>query len=140
MSQQFSPETHIKNLLASPVVPVLDLQGMPIVGILGRKGMSRPTAGGSLGVDLIIMSPESHFPDNHSHRGMHYLIILKGQGIVSVNGSHYSVKEYDLIVIPAELPHGMKTVPGCEDELVFISVGIPHVDLSDSKRMYLNKT
>ncbi len=101
----------------------------------GRAGAySVSLTGHEIGVDLIEMQPGSFFP-LHVHAGDHILFVLKGTGCVSIDSVDHTVTEGDTIFIPAEYPHGVKTLPGYEFPFAFLAFGHPHKHLEATDRM-----
>jgi quercetin dioxygenase-like cupin family protein len=92
--------------------------------------------GHEIGVDLIEMQSGSAFP-LHVHPGDHVLFVLKGTGCVSIDSVDHTVIEGDTILIPAEYPHGVKTLAGYELPFTFLAFGHPHKHLDATDRMKL---
>jgi len=84
---------------------------------------------------LIEMQPGSAFP-LHTHPGDHILYVLAGPGLVHVDGVDHRVNTGDTIFIPAEYPHGVRTIREAP-ALVFLAVGFPHKHVSAPDRMRL---
>jgi quercetin dioxygenase-like cupin family protein len=92
--------------------------------------------GHELGVDLFEMQPGSSFP-LHTHDGDHILYGIKGQVHVSVDGKDHVMKEGDSVFIPAEYPHGVKTIIDNNEPVQFLAFGYPHKHVSAKDRMKL---
>lgn len=135
-ARQFAQAEHIRNVLAGDWVDLFDEYGHKLEGIRGRMGAAGMTvAGHEIGADLIEMQPGSAFP-LHVHPGDHILYVLSGPGIVHVDGVDHWVGTGDTIFIPAEYPHGVKTLSSAPP-LVFLAVGCPHKHVSARDRMRL---
>jgi quercetin dioxygenase-like cupin family protein len=136
-ARSFCKSNHIKNLCNGEWIALHDEGGIALHGIRGRVGAaSISLSGHEIGVDLIEMQPGSAFP-LHVHPGDHILFVLKGSGCVSIDSVDHVVTEGDTIFIPAEYPHGVKTLPDNELPLRFLAFGHPHKHLSAHDRMKL---
>jgi quercetin dioxygenase-like cupin family protein len=137
--RQFSKSEHIKNVLDGEWINLLDESGKQLPGIRGRVGAFAITCTGyEIGADLIEMQPGSAFA-LHTHPGDHILYVIKGRGCVAVDGRDNIVDEGDTIFIPAEYPHGVKTIPEFNLPFTFLAFGHPHKHLGAMDRMRLVK-
>jgi quercetin dioxygenase-like cupin family protein len=136
-ARRFISETHIKSLLEGAWLPTFDDSGKQLQGIRGRIGVAQTTKDGiEMGVDLFEMEPGSAFP-LHTHEGDHILYGIKGQVYVSVDGIDHILKEGDSMFIPAEYPHGVKTIPDSKEVAQFLAFGHPHKHVSALDRLKL---
>jgi quercetin dioxygenase-like cupin family protein len=134
-ARAFCQSDHIKNVCDGVWVTLQDENGNELRGIRGRIGAASVSlTGHEIGVDLIEMQPGSAFP-LHVHPGDHILFVLKGVGCVSIDSVDHTVKDGDTIFIPAEYPHGVKTIPEYEFPFTFLAFGHPHKHLSAPDRM-----
>ena len=139
ITRKFLAETHIKNLLKGEWIPAFDENGNQLPGIKGRVGVAHLSAEGKeIGVDLFEMQPESHFP-LHTHDGDHILYGISGKVYVSVDGKEHIMNPGDSVFIPAEYPHGVKTIPNNNEPAQFLAFGYPHKHVSALDRMRLVK-
>jgi quercetin dioxygenase-like cupin family protein len=135
----FSSEEHIRNLLTGAWVDLVDDSGNRLVGIRGRIGAVGLTLENiELGADLIEMDAGSAFP-LHTHPGDHMLYVIRGRGLVHVDGRDYPVVSGDSIFVPADYPHGVKTYADSVESFCFLAVGHPHKHLSSPERMIVVK-
>lgn len=135
--RKFIPEKHLKNIYNSEWVDMFDNFGKKLEGIRGKTGISAVSkTGGSIGIDLMEMSPGSEFP-LHTHEGDHILFIIEGIGQAFIDGVNYKLEKGDAIFVPPEYPHSFKTMPGYENVFTFIAIGHPHKDLDRIDRMQL---
>ncbi len=95
-------------------------------------------SGYEIGVDFIEMQPGSAFA-LHVHPGDHILYVVKGTGCVHIDGVDHRIKDGDTIFIPAEYPHGVKTVEDSKAPFQFLAFGHPHKHLDATDRMFLVK-
>ena len=136
-ARAFQKSDHIKNLGEGEWASLYDEHGSELRGIRGRMGAySVSLTGHEIGVDLIEMQPGSAFP-LHVHPGDHILFVLKGTGCVSIDSVDHVVTEGDTIFIPAEYPHGVKTLPVYDFPFTFLAFGHPHKHLDATDRMRL---
>jgi len=137
MARQFAAETYIVNLLQGEWMPLFDDHGNMLPGIRGRMGVAHLTSEGhELGIDLIEMQPGSLFP-LHFHDGDHIIYGVSGTVYVHVDGTDHTMNPGDTVFIPAELPHGVKTIPGNQKVSVFLAIGNRHKPLSATDRMHV---
>jgi quercetin dioxygenase-like cupin family protein len=137
--RSFSSSEHIKNVLDGQWTSLYDEAGHELPGIRGRAGAYSMTfSGHEIGVDLIEMQPGSAF-GLHVHPGDHILYVISGIGSVHVDGVDHRVKEGDTVYIPAEYPHGVKTVEDSVLPVRFLAFGHPHKHLDATDRMRLVK-
>ena len=135
--RSFSPEEHIRSVLEGEWIELVDEAGRGLPGIRGKIGASIRTAQGvELGADAIEMQPGSAFP-LHVHEGDHVLYVIRGEGVVHVDGRDHRVREGDTITIAAEYPHGVRARNDGSSPLLFLAVGHPHKHLSARDRMRL---
>lgn len=135
--RKFAAEEHIRHVLDGPWIELLTEAGTSLAGIHGRAGAAALSAEGvEIGADLIEMQPDSMFP-LHTHPGEHILYIIKGEGLVHVDGVDHRVRMGDTIFIPAEYAHGVRTVPMAVTPLVLLAVGYPHKHLGSHDRMHI---
>ena len=134
--RKFVSEENIRNVLEGEFVRLVNEAGEPLPDIYGRAGVACPTMEGvEIGADLIEMQPGSAFP-LHIHPGQHILYIIRGEGIVHVDGVDHHIKEGDTIFIPAEYPHGVKTFETTTAlPLTLLAIGYPHKDIEATDRM-----
>jgi quercetin dioxygenase-like cupin family protein len=138
-ARSFCNSDHIKNLGEAAWLALYDELGNELPGIRGRVGAaSISMTGHEIGVDMIEMQPGSAFP-LHVHPGDHILFVLKGTGCVSIDAVDHTITDGDTIFIPAEYPHGVKTLPGYALPFTFLAFGHPHKHLSAQDRMRLVK-
>ena len=134
-ARQFLATEHIKNVLVGEWVPLHDEAGQPLPGIRGRIGVAGMTLDHhEFGIDLMEMQPGSAFP-LHVHTGDHILVGLEGRVYVHVDGVNYVMDKGDTVFIPAEYPHGVKTIPEESEPATFLAIGHPHKHLSAPDRM-----
>jgi quercetin dioxygenase-like cupin family protein len=135
--RSFSSSDHLKNVLEGQWVSLYDEEGRELPGIRGRTGAASMTVSGyEIGVDLIEMQPGAAF-GLHVHPGDHILFVVKGAGCVHIDGINHRIREGDTIFIPAEYPHGVKTVEDCKSQFQFLAFGHPHKHLEATDRMHL---
>jgi quercetin dioxygenase-like cupin family protein len=138
-ARTFQASQHIRNLNEGDWIALCDEYGSELRGIRGRMGAcSVSITGHEIGADLIEMQPGSLFP-HHVHAGDHVLYVLTGIGCVSIDSVDHVVKEGDTIFIPAEYPHGVKTVAEYKLPFIFLAFGHPHAQLDAKNRMRLVK-
>jgi quercetin dioxygenase-like cupin family protein len=135
----FCESGHLKRVLEGEWTTLYNEYGQELNGIRGRAGACSMTfTGYEIGVDLIEMQPGSAFP-LHVHAGDHILYILEGDGCVNIDGVDHTVVEGDTIFIPAEYPHGVKTLDRGLLPFRFLAFGHPHKHLDATDRMSLVK-
>jgi glyoxylate utilization-related uncharacterized protein len=138
-ARAFCASDHLKNILEGQWTNLFDEEGNVLPGIRGRAGACSMTFFGfEIGVDFIEMQPGAEFA-LHTHQGEHILFVVKGNGCVHIDGVDQRVKEGDTIFIPAEYPHGVKTVSDYEAPFQFLAFGCPHMSLDSTDRMHLVK-
>jgi len=135
-SRKFIGKAHIRNLLEGEWVGMVNDQGEQMEGIRGRAGVAALTLEGRvIGSDLIEMQPDHAFP-LHSHAGQHILYVVRGTGVIHMDGVDHPIREGDTIFVPAEYPHGVKTPKGAPGPLVLLAIGYPHRRIDAQDRMY----
>jgi quercetin dioxygenase-like cupin family protein len=87
---------------------------------------------GTLGVDLLVVPPESGFPV-HVHHGHHLLLCLAGPGTFSLAGVEYPVSPGELSMIEGNVPHAVGN-PYAQPH-VLLAIGAPHRELDSEDRM-----
>jgi len=138
--RRFVSQDHIRNVLAGEWVDLVTEAGDPLPGIRGRAGVAAPAMDGpEIGADLIEMQPGSAFP-LHTHPGEHILYVIQGAGLVHVDGLDHRVEVGDTIFIPAEYPHGVKSLPEATEPFLLLAVGYPHKDIAATDRMKVVET
>jgi quercetin dioxygenase-like cupin family protein len=138
-ARSFSASEHLKNVLQGEWTSLYGEDGQELPGIRGRAGAYSMTfSGHEIGVDFIEMQPGSAF-GLHVHPGDHILYVLKGIGCVHIDGVDHRITEGDSIFIPAEYPHGVKTIEDCKSVFQFLAFGHPHKHLDAPDRMILVK-
>lgn len=138
-ARSFCASEHLKNVLHGEWTSLYDEEGRELPGIRGRAGAYSMTfTGYEIGVDLIEMQPGAAFP-LHVHPGDHILYVLNGAGCVHIDGVDHRLKEGDTVFIPAEYPHGVKTIEGYPLPFQFLAFGHPHKHLDATDRMLLVK-
>ncbi len=136
-ARSFCKSDHLKNVLNGQWTSLYDEDGQKLKGIRGRVGAYSMTCSGyEIGVDLIEMQPGSAF-GLHVHAGDHILYVVEGTGRVSIDGVDHRITVGDTIFIPAEYPHGVKTLDECAELFVFLAFGHPHKHLDATDRMLL---
>ena len=120
----------------APWVRLYDEKGKVLEGILGKKGSSAVSAFDNLemGLDIVKMTPGSGFP-LHTHSGGHILYLLSGRAQVVIGGQSYDLNKQNSIYIPAHLPHGVQTIQGEYEEVIFLAFGHPHKHIQAKDRM-----
>jgi quercetin dioxygenase-like cupin family protein len=138
-ARSFCKEEHLRNVLEGQWTDLFNEHGQKLEGIRGRIGAYSMTCSGhEVGVDLIEMQPGSAFP-LHVHPGDHILYVVEGMGCVHIDGVDHKVTAGDTIFIPAEYPHGVKTLASYPSRFVFLAFGHPHKHLDALDRMILVK-
>lgn len=136
-ARKFVDSDHLKNVLAGEWLELFNEAGEALPGIRGRMGAySMTESGHEIGVDLIEMQPGAAFP-LHTHPGDHILYVKSGPGLVHIDGRDVAVNTGDTIFIPAEKPHGVKTLPDAAGPLIFLAFGHPHKHIQAHDRMHL---
>lgn len=136
-ARRFAAEEHIRDVLSGAWVDLHDETGAALPGIRGRAGACGMTVEGhEIGADLIEMDPGAAFA-LHVHPGDHLLFVVSGSLLVHVDGVDHPACTGHTIFIPADLPHGVKTVPGYSHPSRFLAVGVPHKHVSAEDRMTL---
>jgi len=134
--REFIAEDHIRNILeGGEWVSLRDENDHVLPGIRGRVGVEAVTAEGyAIGCDLVAMDAGSQFP-LHMHPGDHILYVLEGPGILHVDGTDQMMNTGDLVFIPGEYAHGVKTLQA--SPLTFLAFGHPHKHIGATDRMKL---
>ena len=85
---------------------------------------------GLMGVDLIRLGAgESFVP--HTHPGDHLLIVVGGEGTITVNGTIYPTVAGQVYMVEGRVPHAV----GAITAHVILAVGSPHKAVDDESRM-----
>lgn len=138
-ARNFSVSEHLKNVLEGEWTTLYNEEGQALPGIRGRMGAYSMTfSGHEIGVDFIEMQPGAAFP-LHVHPGDHILYVILGVGGVHIDGVDHRVRAGDTVFIPAEYPHGVKTIAGYNGVFQFLAFGHPHKHLDAHDRMILVK-
>jgi quercetin dioxygenase-like cupin family protein len=85
---------------------------------------------GQLGCDLIRLGAGQGFVP-HTHPGDHLLIVLGGQGTVTLGGNIHPTEAGQVYLVPGAVPHAV----GAITEHVILAVGSPHKAVDDESRM-----
>lgn len=85
-----------------------------------------------LGVDLLRLGPGESFP-LHTHPGHHCLLVVRGQGTVTFDGTVYPTRPGDLYLVDGEVPHAVGA--GAMDAHYILAFGAPHTHVDDPDRM-----
>lgn len=85
---------------------------------------------GMLGADLIRLGAGERFQP-HTHAGDHLLIVIGGQGTITVEGVIYPTRAGEIYMIEGAVPHAV----GAISDHVLLAVGSPHVPVHSPDRM-----
>jgi len=85
---------------------------------------------GQLGCDVIRLGAGQGFVP-HTHPGDHLLIVLAGQGTVTLGGNIHPTEAGQVYLVPGAVPHAV----GAITEHVILAVGSPHKAVDDESRM-----
>ncbi|MDP5274710.1 class I tRNA ligase family protein [Chengkuizengella axinellae] len=80
------------------------------------KNLQEPPFGSILGV----VKP-SHFTDPHNHHEGEIFVIIRGEGMISVDNDEQQVESGDVIYLPAFKVHTLKN-SSCDQDLVFLGI------------------
>jgi quercetin dioxygenase-like cupin family protein len=131
---QFNPSLHIVNLMNSLRQNMINGTDGLLENITGFPGVSALIdRDESIGVDRITMKAGAAFA-LHRHPGSHILVVMEGEGFISVDGADYEVSNADSVYVPAVQAHAVQAGPS---GLTLIAFGYPHVALSSERRMVL---
>jgi quercetin dioxygenase-like cupin family protein len=133
--RNWQEEKHLRHLADGQWIPMLDSDGNVLPGIDGMHGVRDEKGDGTyIGADFVRMQHGTAFP-LHSHHGDHEIYVIKGAGIVHINGKDVVVKAGHLIHIPAEYPHGISVPERFASPLIFVAMGHPHQHVDARNRM-----
>jgi quercetin dioxygenase-like cupin family protein len=85
---------------------------------------------GALGADLIRLEAGDGFTP-HTHPGDHLLVIMAGNGTVTIGGKIHPTEAGDIYLVPGMEPHAV----GAISEHVILAVGAPHMPVDSEDRM-----
>lgn len=133
----FDPADHVRSIERGTWEPLVDPEGIPLSGIVGKRGVVGTKADGTaIGTDFIMMLPGAEFA-LHTHEGEHNIYFIAGMGFVDVGAEHVHVRTGSVIHIPAELPHRVSVPHYAQGPLIFAATGHPHHDVHARDRMQL---
>ncbi|MGW2280443.1 cupin domain-containing protein [Streptomyces sp. NPDC001770] len=137
MDIAFDAGKHIRNVLTSPEVKLVDSRHQILPGILGTVGAGELIADDTpIGVDRLIMESGSRF-ELHTHPGAHILYVLRSRGFIHIDGVDYEMGRGDTVFVPADYAHGVRTDPQVHESLEILAFGVPHMPLESAERMTL---
>jgi quercetin dioxygenase-like cupin family protein len=87
---------------------------------------------GAMGADIIRLAATEGFVP-HTHPGDHLLIVLGGEGTITVGGTVHPTRAGEIYMVSGEVPHAV----GAITDHVILSVGSPHRAIDASDRMEL---
>lgn len=83
-----------------------------------------------LGADIIRLGAGERFQP-HTHAADHLLIVLGGQGTITVDGEIHPTRAGEIFMVDGEAPHAV----GAITDHVLLAVGSPHVPVRSPERM-----
>jgi quercetin dioxygenase-like cupin family protein len=99
-------------------LPVEYIEGIKMIPVL------EGTAFDNIGCEFVMLERgQSLYP--HVHEKAHsFILVLRGSGLVELNGNAMPVREGSLVYVPAGVLHAFKTV---DDHIVFYSFQSPPI-------------
>ena len=85
---------------------------------------------GMLGADIIRLGAGERFQP-HTHAADHLLIVIGGQGTITVDGEIRPTRAGEIYMVEGAAPHAV----GAITDHVLLAVGAPHVPVSSPDRM-----
>lgn len=104
-----------------------DMPGTPAKALHVLASSTFETAGVELGpddylgADIIALDAGESFP-LHTHPGHHVLLVIMGQGTVTVEGRTHRTSAGDLYVVDGRQAHAV----GARERHILLSIGVPH--------------
>jgi mannose-6-phosphate isomerase-like protein (cupin superfamily) len=77
---------------------------------------------------LLTTSPGEGFPVHVHGYGQELYLIIRGEGIVHLDGDEYPAGAHDVFHIPAGMPHGYRVSAEAKEPLHLFAVNVPAVD------------
>jgi len=87
---------------------------------------------GAIGADIIRLAAGDGFAA-HTHPGDHLLLVLGGQGTITIDGTVHPTQAGEIYIVSGSVPHAV----GAITDHVLLSVGTPHRAIDAPDRMTL---